>query len=99
MKIAPGTWPSLDYNRSVKTDAPNTKKGEKLPSGNKYNVICKGQTIDVYDVLMAFDVRNPADQHAIKKMLMPGKRGHKDAIQDRKEAIDSLKRAIELEEK
>jgi len=63
---------------------------------NKYKVLCKGVEIDVYDVLMAYSVTNPADQHAIKKMIMPGKRGVKDANQDRREAIQSLERAIEL---
>lgn len=63
---------------------------------NKYKVLCKGVEIDVYDVLLAYGVTNPADQHAIKKMLMPGKRGVKGANQDRKEAIQSLERAIEL---
>lgn len=57
-----------------------------------------GVHVDVYDVLVAFGVTNPADAHAIKKMPAPGKRGHKDAIQDRREAILSLERAIELEE-
>lgn len=66
---------------------------------SKYHVqIRPGVYVDVYDVLHAFGVTNPGDQHAIKKMLMPGKRGHKDAIQDRREAIQSLERAIELEE-
>ena len=63
---------------------------------NKYKVLCKGVEVDVYDILLAYAVTNPADQHAIKKMLMAGKRGVKDEIQDRKEAIQSLKRAIEL---
>lgn len=65
---------------------------------SKYHVqIRPGVYVDVYDVLHAFGVTNPGDQHAIKKMLMPGKRGHKDAIQDRREAIQSLEWAIELE--
>lgn len=68
-----------------------------VESQSKYHVYIKGAWIDVYDILMAYGVTNPADQHAIKKMLMPGKRGHKDAIKDREEAILSLKRAIELE--
>lgn len=64
---------------------------------SKYHVKLNGDWCDVYDVLWAFGIVNPGDQHAIKKMLMPGKRGHKDAIQDRREAIQSLQRAIELE--
>lgn len=68
----------------------------KPPS--KYHVCIKGVWLDVYDILHAYQRNNPADQHAIKKMLMPGQRGVKDAIQDRREAIQSLERAIELEE-
>jgi len=59
--------------------------------------IKKGVFVDVYDVLSAFEVVNPAMQHALKKMLAPGKRGAKDTIQDMKEAIQSIERAIELE--
>ena len=33
--------------------------------------------IDVYDVLHAWNVTNPAIQHAIKKLLQPGARGTK----------------------
>jgi len=63
----------------------------------KYQVNIKGSPCDVYDVLKAFDVRNPAIQHAIKKLLMPGKRGHKDKLQDLLEAKQSIVRAINLE--
>jgi len=59
--------------------------------------IKKGVSVDVYDVLSAFEVVNPAMQHALKKMLAPGKRGAKDTIQDMQEAIQSIERAIELE--
>jgi hypothetical protein len=84
--------PKLDLSH-YKT-VPKSESGDKPV--NKYKVLCKGIEIDVYDVLLAYAVTNPADQHAIKKMLMPGKRGVKDANQDRKEAIQSLERAIEL---
>ena len=65
---------------------------------SKYHVQIKGQWVDVYDILTAYSVTNPADAHAIKKMLSPGQRGAKDGIQDRQEAIVSLQRAIELEQ-
>ena len=65
---------------------------------SKYHVLIKGQRVDVYDILTAYSVTNPADAHAIKKMLCPGQRGAKDGIQDRQEAIVSLQRAIELEQ-
>lgn len=65
---------------------------------NKYQREIKdGVFVDVYDVLKAFNVVNPAMSHAIKKMLAPGQRGAKDMIQDMKEAIQSIERAIELE--
>jgi len=66
---------------------------------NKYNRPCKGVTIDVYDVLQAFEVTNPALQHLIKKALCAGLRGHKDREQDLHEILESAKRAIELESK
>ena len=49
--------------------------------------------IDVYRVLDLFEQHDPAIQHAIKKLLVPGQRGAgKTRAQDVKEAIDSLKR-------
>lgn len=63
---------------------------------NKYQRTIKGVTVDVYDVLVAFGVTCPAMAHAIKKMLMPGQRGSKDAEQDKREAIQAIERSIEL---
>lgn len=65
---------------------------------NKYEKRIKNTTIDVYDVLVAFDVTCPAMQHAIKKCLMSGQRGYKDSAQDKREAIQSIERSIELGE-
>lgn len=50
--------------------------------------------IDVYKVCELFGVEDPSGalQHAIKKLLVPGKRGVKDRKQDIKEAIDTLNR-------
>lgn len=64
---------------------------------SKYSKRIGKEVVDVYDVLMAFNVTNPATQHAIKKLLMPGNRGHKDKLTDLKEAHQSIARAIELE--
>ena len=63
---------------------------------NKYAVDCKGRRIDVYDVVNAFAVTCPATQHAVKKLLMPGKRGHKTELGDLLEARASIDRAIDL---
>jgi hypothetical protein len=69
----------------------------ELTVKKKYQVSCKEITIDVYDVLTAFNVKNPAIQHAIKKLLKGGERGVKSKVQDYTEAIESITRAIELE--
>lgn len=65
---------------------------------NKYQREIKGTTVDVYDVLKAFDITCPAIQHALKKLLMPGQRGVKSYIEDIEEAIVSLNRSKELYE-
>lgn len=67
-------------------------------SDSKYNRPCNGITIDVYDILKAFNVTCPALQHLIKKALAVGQRGHKDASEDLKDILASAKRAIELSE-
>lgn len=54
------------------------------------------ETVDVYWVLNAWKVDCHATGHAIKKLLNAGQRGVKPAKQDLNEAIDSIKRAIEL---
>lgn len=71
---------------------------EPVTNDSKYNRPCKGITIDVYDVLKAFNVTCPALQHLIKKALAVGQRGHKDASEDLKDILASAKRAIELSE-
>lgn len=63
---------------------------------NKYSRVCKGVTIDVYDVLKAFEVTDPALQHLVKKALCAGLRGHKTMQQDLEEVLESAKRAVEL---
>ena len=73
-------------------------------SGNKYHrrIQCLNQhgtfmIVDVYCVIDAFGVTCPARQHALKKLLCPGKRGKGNTIQDLTEARDAVTRAIELE--
>lgn len=85
------------HPESIMTESEEREYGP-VESRSKYHVeIRPGVWVDVYDVLHAFRVTNPGDQHALKKILMPGKRGVKSANQDRREAILSLERAIELE--
>lgn len=59
------------------------------------NIHGSTMTVDVYDVLRAFDIRDPALQHALKKLLCMGLRGHKDTGTDLAEAIESLEKLRE----
>lgn len=63
---------------------------------NKYQRHLKGATVDVYDVIKAFNVTCPALQHLLKKALCCGLRGHKDQMQDLQDIVDSAHRAQEL---
>ena len=54
------------------------------------------RAIDVYRVLDLFGVTRPGLQHAAKKVLCAGKRGHKSFEQDVREAIKSLQRELQM---
>ncbi len=72
------------------------KKKPKLR--NKYEKQIKpGVWVDVYDTIEAYDVSCSAMQHAVKKCLMAGGRGHKDTLMDKQEAIISIQRSMELD--
>jgi hypothetical protein len=81
--------PVRKYHRQI---THTLEHGAIIQTGDRVTI-----TVDVYDVLKAFDVRCPAIQHAIKKLLCAGIRGHKDKRQDLAEARASIGRAIELE--
>lgn len=84
-----------NYNRVVKVvEIPEKNTSPK----NKYDrEIVPGVWIDVYDLLAAWKVTNPALQHLIKKALQAGDRGHKDLETDLQDIIDSAMRAKQLE--
>ncbi|HBD6162622.1 TPA: hypothetical protein KKN35_000560 [Shigella sonnei] len=52
--------------------------------------------VDVYDVIKAFNVTSGPMQHALKKVLCAGERGHKDLLQDLNDIIASVEREIEM---
>ena len=81
----------ITYNGQRKNHMTKTRKA------NKYTRQIAGINVDVYDVLQAWDVRNPALQHLIKKALQPGARGHKTLLEDLDDIIASANRAKELE--
>lgn len=63
-----------------------------MPDGSKHEV-----WVDVYDVINAWAVNNPAQQHLIKKALQAGDRGHKDYAEDMDDIIASAERAKDLQ--
>lgn len=68
------------------------------PKHNKYmREIKPGVWVDIYDVLQAWKITNPAQQHLAKKALQGGQRGHKNYETDMRDIIASATRAIELE--
>ncbi|HBP27928.1 MAG TPA: hypothetical protein DD666_00750 [Advenella kashmirensis] len=52
--------------------------------------------IDIYRVLSLFEVESHAVGHAIKKLMMAGKRGAKTYEQDIREVVDSLNRELQM---
>lgn len=63
---------------------------------NKYQRTLPSTTVDVYDILQAYEVKSHALGHAIKKLLMAGQRGHKDYQQDLREAVQAIEREIAM---
>lgn len=78
--------------------ASHVSLAELLPRHRHYfKALPAGAThIDVYRVLELFGVTDPCIQHAVKKLLVAGGRGSKDAPRDVQEAIDSLTRWQEM---
>lgn len=72
-----------------------------MKDGNKYHreiIDLNGikATVDVYRVLDAFKTGSAAIDHAVKKMLCAGMRGHKDKKTDLQNAIESLQNELLL---
>ena len=87
-------YTSSQYVEAIEKEVP-----ELNDVRNKYDVLIVGKDgvktyVDVYRVMTAFNVKNAALQHANKKILKAGERGHKDYVQDLKEAIASIELAI-----
>lgn len=70
---------------------------QETPVRNKYSREIKpGVWVDIYDVLNAWKVTDPCLQHAAKKVLQAGDRGHKNRLEDLQDIVDSTQRAIEM---
>ena len=86
---AAGGKPKNKYKRTIKTIDAYDANGKPV----KIDV-----DVDVYDVIRAYGVVSGPLQHALKKVLAPGQRGHKDTLQDLRDIIASVEREIEMQE-
>lgn len=70
---------------------------ERVPhyANDKYKREIKpGVFIDVYDIIRCYEVTSGPLQHALKKILAAGQRGHKDYEQDLIDILSSTERAL-----
>lgn len=85
-----------DYQKAILENVP-ADEDEQPVKRNKYMREIKPSVwVDVYDVLRAFEVTDPCLQHACKKMLACGVRGHKNATEDYQDILASSQRALEM---
>ena len=88
--------PYLLGNDPVDFDYDLVKELNNKPKNKYMREILPNVWVDVYDVISAFDVQDGGMQHALKKILATGKRGHKDEAEDRKDILASVKRSNEI---
>lgn len=69
---------------------------EKINPHSHYFKKCPYEYVDVYRVIDIFEINDPCIQHALKKLLVAGGRGHKDINKDIQDSIDSLERWKEM---
>ena len=74
---------------AVETTEPS-KSDEPHPAPSRYHRTINGATLDLYDVAEAYGIDSHRIFHAVKKLVMAGRRGHKDREQDLREAIVSI---------
>lgn len=72
------------------------QEGKTPRQHSHYFKACKYRQIDVYRVIDIFQVTHPCAQHVLKKVLVPGSRGHKDLDRDIQDMIDTLLRWQEM---
>ena len=61
-----------------------------------YKDVSHLKVIDFYRICELYEITDSCDQHALKKILAVGKRGHKDVIEDTHNIIDTMKRKLKM---
>jgi hypothetical protein len=77
------------------TPETQTQDSEKKHS-HYFKDVSNFDYIDVYRVIDLFKIEHPCLQHAVKKLLVSGGRGHKDEDRDIQDVIDSCVRWQEM---
>lgn len=97
-----GDLPDVHWTESLQLRPTEETSVTHKSDGNKYLVQVFSKDgyssvhTDVYRMLDACKVLNPALQHLIKKAMFTGLRGHKDAIEDYDNIIESAIEAKQL---
>lgn len=66
------------------------------PHSHYHKSVAHLESVDIYRLLELYGVTDPCRQHAIKKLFCAGQRGGKSEAQDIQEAIDTLKRKLQM---
>ncbi|AGY48117.1 hypothetical protein Presley_50 [Acinetobacter phage Presley] len=86
--------PSMIDHRKMKAKDKVNELAAKYPH---YYVRVEGlEVIDFYRLAMLYNITDPCIQHAIKKLLALGNRGHKDRRHDINDVIDTLQSRLRI---
>jgi hypothetical protein len=88
--------PTLTTPPSGTITGPFTVK--KARKHGHYYKACPFDEIDFYRIVLLYGIADPCVQHALKKLLVVGGRGSKDADRDVQDIIDTMERWKEMRE-
>ena len=80
--------PAVETSETSKAAAPQ-------PTRSRYHRTIRGATLDLYDIAEAYGLDSHRIFHAVKKLVMAGRRGHKDRAQDLREAVVSIESELQ----
>jgi hypothetical protein len=90
----------VDDGQSVKIPIPDKPWHEEDMSENKHSHYYREWhgKLDIYRVIDLWNITDPCFQHALKKIMCAGNRGHKDLKKDVQDIIDTMQRKLEMME-
>ena len=86
----PHLTPYLADEPEPSSDKPTPVEADPINPPSRYHRTIRGVTLDLYDIAEAYGLDSHRIFHAVKKLVMAGRRGHKDREQDLREAIVSI---------